>query len=248
MEGGSLEKAVEILSSAKNVVVITGAGVSAESGVPTFRGEDGLWKNFRAEDLATPWAFRKDPELVWRWYDWRRGIIGKASPNPGHVAIKEMEDIFPEFLLITQNVDGLHRRAGSRSIIEIHGNLWRVYCVDCGKKGELLDVPLKDIPPRCDSCGGLLRPDVVWFGESLDMELLDLSYRALSSCDAVLVCGTSGVVQPVASFPSYAKTSGAKVVEVNLERTPISDVADVSLYGKSAEILPRIVEGIERFL
>ncbi len=242
-----MEKAVEIMKNARKLVVLTGAGVSAESGIPTFRGKDGLWKNFRAEDLATPWAFQRDPKTVWEWYDWRRGIIARAKPNPGHYAIKELEDLFPEFLLVTQNVDGLHRRAGSRKVVEIHGNLWRVFCVDCGKKGELLDVPLKEIPPRC-SCGGLLRPDVVWFGESLDPALLQQVYDALSRCDVLLVCGTSGVVQPAASFPSYAKGSGAKVIEVNVERTPISTVADVTLIGKSGEILPKIVEGLKKVL
>ncbi len=143
-----IEKAVDIMKNAKKLVVLTGAGVSAESGIPTFRGKDGLWRNFRAEDLATPWAFQRDPKTVWEWYDWRRGIIAKAKPNPGHYAIKELEDLFPDFLLVTQNVDGLHRRAGSRRMVEIHGNLWRVFCVECGKKGELLDVNLKEIPPR----------------------------------------------------------------------------------------------------
>lgn len=239
-----VEKAVDILKNAKKLVVITGAGVSAESGVPTFRGKDGLWKNYRAEDLATPWAFQRDPETVWKWYDWRRGIISKAQPNPGHKAIKELEDLFDDFLLITQNVDGLHGRAGSKKIIEIHGNLWRVFCIKCGSKKELLDVPLKEIPPKC-TCGGLLRPDVVWFGESLDMDLMQRSYDALDRCDALIVCGTSGVVQPVASFPSYAKSHGAKVIEVNLEKTPISSIADVTILGKSGEVLPKIVSRLK---
>ncbi len=243
-----LKEAVDILLSSEKLVVITGAGVSAESGVPTFRGKDGLWKKFRAEDLATPWAFKKDPKLVWEWYDWRRGIISKAAPNPGHIAIKELEDIFENFLLITQNVDGLHKRAGSTKIVEIHGNLWRVLCTACGKKSYLFDVPLKEIPPRCQECGGILRPDVVWFGESLNPHLLDECYRSLENCDVLLVCGTSGVVQPVASFPSVAKASGAKVIEVNVENTPISQVADLSILGKTGEVLPELVRRLRESL
>ncbi len=231
------------LSSAKCVVVITGAGISAESGVPTFRGEDGLWKNYRAEELATPWAFKKDPALVWQWYDWRRGIIGKAKPNPGHFTIAKMEKFYPEFTLITQNVDGLHRKAGSENVIEIHGNLWRVRCVEEGKTFYLNDVPLKEIPPRC-SCGALVRPDVVWFGESLDPQLISKAHAALTSCDLLFVIGTSGVVQPVASFPSLAKQSGAQIIEINLDTTPISALADITLRGKSGEILPALFENM----
>ena len=228
-----------ILRNAKRVVVITGAGISAESGVPTFRGEDGLWKNYRAEELATPWAFKKDPALVWQWYDWRRGIIGKAEPNPGHLTIVKMEKFYPEFTLITQNVDGLHRKAGSENVIEIHGNLWRVRCIEEGKTFYLYDVPLKEIPPRC-SCGALVRPDVVWFGESLDPRLIQKAHAALTSCDLLFVIGTSGVVQPVASFPSLAKQSGAKIIEINIDTTPITALADITLRGKSGEILPTL--------
>ncbi len=233
------------LRNARRVVAITGAGISAESGVPTFRGEDGLWNNFRAEELATPWAFERDPELVWKWYDWRRGIIAKAQPNPGHLTLAKMEKLYPDFTLITQNVDGLHRKAGSKNVIEIHGNLWRVRCTEEGKTFYLEDVPLKEIPPRC-SCGALVRPDVVWFGESLDPYLIREAQRVLTSCDLLFVIGTSGVVQPVASFPSIARQSGAKIIEINIDTTPISSLADVTLRGESGKILPNLFKNLEQ--
>ena len=231
----------ERIRNAKHVVAITGAGISAESGIPTFRGKDGLWKQYRAEELATPWAFEKNPELVWKWYDWRRGIIAKATPNAGHVTLARMENFYPDFTLITQNVDGLHRKAGSQKVIEIHGNLWRVRCIREGKTFYLEDVPLKKIPPRC-SCGAILRPDVVWFGESLDPVLIQQAHEALAACDLLLVIGTSGVVQPVASFPSIARQSGAFIIEINPETTPVSSVATLSLRGKSGDILPALFD------
>lgn len=227
--------------NAKRVVVITGAGISAESGVPTFRGKDGLWETYRPEDLATPWAFERDPGLVWRWYDWRRGIIARAKPNQGHKVIAEMERYYTDFTLITQNVDGLHRKAGNEKIIEIHGNLWRVRCTEEDKVFYLEEVPLHEIPPRC-TCGALVRPDVVWFGESLEPLLIQEARRALNSCDLLFVVGTSGIVQPVASFPSIAKRSGAFLIEINIDSTPISAIADISFRGKSGEILPTLFE------
>ncbi len=245
MNKGDIGGAAGKLADAKSLLVITGAGISAESGIPTFRGSDGLWKNYRAEELATPWAFERDPVVVWQWYDWRRGIIGEAQPNPGHLAIKELEDMFPHFLLITQNVDGLHARTGIRNIIEIHGNLWRVRCVRDGRESMLTDVPLEEIPPRCD-CGALLRPDVVWFGESIPGAALRQSFHALETCDALLVVGTSGVVYPVASFPEEVKGNGGLVIEVNMEETPITRVADISLFGRSGDILPEIVKELKK--
>lgn len=238
------EKVVERLAQAKSLLVITGAGISAESGIPTFRGADGLWKNYRAEELATLDAFERDPATVWQWYDWRRGIIGKAEPNLGHLAIKELEDMFENFLLITQNVDGLHGRTGIKNIVEIHGNLWRTRCTREGKISMLMDVPLKSIPPKCD-CGAVLRPDVVWFGESIPSYALELSFNVLEQCDALIVIGTSGVVYPVASFPQTVKDNGGYVVEVNVEPTPISSIADASLYGNSGDILPMIVKWLK---
>jgi NAD-dependent deacetylase len=241
-----IEKAIDKLIETKFLLVITGAGISAESGIPTFRGNDGLWQNYRAEDLATPWAFERDPDTVWKWYDWRRGIIGKAEPNLGHLAIKQFEDLFDNFFLITQNVDGLHGRTGIKNMVEIHGNLWRARCMKDSKTSMLMDVPLKTIPPTCE-CGGLLRPDVVWFGESIPQSWIEKAYRVMDMCDTLIVAGTSGVVYPVASFPQTVKDNGGSVIEVNLEPTPISTIADISLFGKSGDILPKLVQGmIER--
>jgi NAD-dependent deacetylase len=229
---------------AKKIVVLTGAGISAESGVPTFRGEDGLWRRYRAEELATLAAFQANPKLVWEWYDWRRGIIGKAAPNPGHRAIAEMEQIFPHLSLITQNVDGLHRRAGTTRLIEIHGNLWQVRCVREGRMQEDTRCPLPAIPPRCE-CGALLRPHVIWFGEPLDQGDLAQAYGLIEECDLLLVVGTSAVVQPVASFPLIAKQAGAFVLEVNMGPTPLSSIADASFHGKAGEVLPALLQEIK---
>ena len=236
-------KVMESFKRAKTVVVITGAGISAESGVPTFRGANGLWRRYRAEDLATPHAFGRNPQLVWEWYDWRRRLISDKEPNPGHTAIAAMEDLFDEFLLITQNVDGLHRKAGSMKLIEVHGNLWRVRCMAEGRVFPNNEVPLREIPPRCE-CGALLRPDVVWFGESLSEKDLADSYTALRECDCLMVVGTSAVVQPVASFPAVARNGGAFILEINVQPTPISGWVDESILGKSGQVLPQLVESM----
>jgi NAD-dependent deacetylase len=229
-----------ILESARRVVVLTGAGVSAESGVPTFRGAEGLWRRYRAEDLATPEAFERDPALVWSWYDWRRQLIARCEPNPAHRAIAALEAGVTGLLLITQNVDGLHRKAGSRNLVELHGSLWRVRCLSDGTITENAETPLASIPPRC-VCGGLLRPDVVWFGEPLSTEAIRQAYDAAESCDLMLVVGTSALVQPAASLPTIAKAHGAYVVEVNLDPTPVSPLADESHPGRAGEILPRLL-------
>jgi len=228
------------LSRAKRVAVLTGAGVSAESGVPTFRGAGGLWRQYRAEDLATPEAFQRDPGLVWEWYDWRRQLIAKCEPNPAHHAIARLEREAREFLLITQNVDGLHRRAGSVRMVELHGNLWRVRCPAEGTTAEAFEVPLRSLPPRC-RCGAVLRPDVVWFGEALPAEALQQALDATERCDLFLVVGTSAVVQPAASLPMVARRRGAYVVEVNLEPTALTSSAHESHHGKAGEILPRLL-------
>ncbi|MBI5375075.1 MAG: NAD-dependent deacylase [Candidatus Schekmanbacteria bacterium] len=233
----------EVLKRAKSVVVLTGAGISAESGVPTFRGKDGLWKTYRAEELATPEAFYRNPALVWEWYDWRRQLIVPLSPNDGHRAVAEMEKKFENFLLVTQNVDGLHRKAGSSKMLEIHGNIWNVRCTKEGTVKECLDVPLKEIPPKC-ACGALLRPHIVWFGESLDRQILDKAISVTEACDVFFSVGTSALVQPAASFAMMAKEHGAYVVEINYDETPISDTVDLSLRGKSGEILPEILREI----
>jgi len=235
----TIEDVRERLKAAKRPIALTGAGVSAESGVPTFRGSEGLWRNFSPQDLATPEAFERDPQLVWEWYDWRRSLIAKISPNPAHYALAELERRSPEFTLITQNVDGLHRAAGSSRVMEIHGSIWTVRCTECGNSSENRDVPI-NILPRC-SCGGLLRPGVVWFGEPLPEEMLYKAFEAASSTDLMLVIGTSGVVQPAASLAVRAKDGGALVVEINPEATPLSEVADVSFKGKAGEIAPLLV-------
>jgi NAD-dependent deacetylase len=219
------------------VAVLTGAGISAESGVPTFRGEEGLWRNYRAEQLATPGAFHRDPALVWEWYNWRRGLIGACAPNAAHETLAEMEAALPDFTLITQNVDGLHRMAGSRNVLELHGNLWRVRCVGCGATTEDLSVPLP-IPPHCPECNGLLRPDVVWFGESLPPGILEEAWAVAARCRTMLVIGTSAVVQPAASLPMVALRNGAQLIEVNLAETPLSAHAHEILRGPAAELLP----------
>jgi len=235
----SLKKA---LKNAERVAVLTGAGVSAESGVPTFRGADGLWKKHQATDLATPEAFARDPELVWEFYNWRRGLIGRKTCNPAHTALAELERRIPDFTLITQNVDGLHLLAGSRHLLELHGNIWRVRCTRC-RKAALDRSPSMGHLPACDACGGLLRPDVVWFGESLDPEILHQAVEASKRCQVMLVIGTSSVVQPAASLAFSAKSGGAVLAEINLERTPNSDLMDIVLLGKAGEIVPRLIEG-----
>jgi NAD-dependent deacetylase len=230
----------EKLASARRVAVLTGAGVSAESGVPTFRGADGLWKNFRAEELATPSAFSQNPQLVWEWYDWRRNLIAPLKPNAGHYAIAKMEEKFPEFLLITQNVDGLHELAGSGKLVELHGNIWKTRCTAEGTVRDNRQTPLREIPPMCE-CGAMLRPHIVWFGESLDPDVIDKALDAARNCDVFIVAGTSSIVQPAASLAGMARSAGAFVIEVNPEDTPISGMVDASLKGKSGEILPLLI-------
>jgi len=223
------------------VLVLTGAGISAESGIPTFRGEGGLWKQFKPEELATPQAFFKNPKLVWEWYDWRRQIISKAEPNKAHLLLAELERRLENFFIITQNVDGLHQKAGSKKVIELHGNIWRVRCTNCKEEYELYEAPLKEIPPKCKYCGGLLRPAVVWFGESLPEKALSESFALSKNCKLFLVVGTSGLVYPAGYLPFLAKQHGAKVVEINPENTPISEIADVAIREKA-------VKGLEQFL
>ncbi len=228
------------IASARRVTVLTGAGISADSGVPTFRGADGLWRNFRAEDLATPEAFARDPRLVWEWYNWRREIIATKRPNAAHEAIVEMERRCSQLWLITQNVDGLHRAAGSQSLSEIHGNIWKVRCTGCGVISDNREVPLPALP-ACRLCHSLLRPHIVWFGESLWGEDLRRCNEALEACDLLLVIGTSGVVYPAAGFAAIAKEGGAMVIEINLESTPQSELVDLSLQGRAKDLVPQLL-------
>jgi NAD-dependent deacetylase len=235
-----LDDARALIAGAERIVAFTGAGISAESGVPTFRGAGGLWRNFRPEDLATPQAFGRHPKLVWEWYDWRRGLIAKAQPNPGHLALADLERRKPGFVLITQNVDGLHRRAGSRNLLHLHGDIWLLRCVGCGR--EIIDerASLPALPPGCD-CGGMQRPGVVWFGESLDERLLQAAADAARAAEVFLAIGTSAVVYPAAGLIDVAKRGGAKIVEVNPDETPYSKTADIRLSGPAGAILPSLI-------
>ena len=235
---------VEQLRSAQQVAVLSGAGISAESGVPTFReAQTGLWARYRAEELATPQAFRQNPTLVWEWYTWRRGLVDTAQPNPGHLALVEMEAQIEEFTLITQNVDGLHQRAGSgrRSpVIELHGNIHRTICFD--ERTLALDWDQGgDAPPRCLNCGGYLRPDVVWFGESLPAEALEAAWEATRACEIFFSVGTSTMVEPAASLPFIAAESGAIVVEINPQPTPFTQRATYVIPEASGAALPALV-------
>ncbi|MHB8482309.1 MAG: SIR2 family NAD-dependent protein deacylase, partial [Nitrospiria bacterium] len=230
----------EKLGKADTVTILTGSGISADSGIPTFRGNEGLWNKYRAEELATPEAFHRNPRLVWEWYDWRRGIIATKEPGAGHYIIAELEKNFTRFHLITQNVDGLHEKAGSANPVELHGNIWKVRCTQCHRVSFNFDVPLQ-ILPTCSECGGLLRPHIVWFGEQLNDLDMEKSYAAVGQSDVMLVIGTSGVVHPAASFAGIAKRNGTYVVEINPEKTPISEDMDITILGKANDILPLFI-------
>jgi NAD-dependent deacetylase len=236
----ALAEAAARLGGARRVLALTGAGVSAESGVPTFRGQDGLWRQFRAEELATPQAFARDPKLVWEWYAWRREIIAPLRPNAAHVALARLEGSVPGFLLATQNVDALHSAAGSRRLVELHGSLWRLRCVGCGQAAEDRRVPLPELPPRC-GCAAILRPDVTWFGEMLPPRAVEEAVAAARSAEVVLVIGTSSIVYPAAALPEMARAAGGFVIEVNTEPTPLTVSAHVSLRGPAAELVPALV-------
>ncbi len=238
MSDQDIFQAAEMMTGAKRVAVLTGAGISAESGVPTFRGKDGLWKQYRAESLATPDAFGRDPALVWEWYDWRRGIVSKVSPNRGHSVLAEWEGLFPHLDIITQNVDGLHAKAGSTKIIELHGNIWKLRCTREDTIYHDLNAPLPQIPPLCPVCQSILRPHVVWFGESLDPEVINEAFRLCRESEVMLVVGTSAVVYPAAALPLAASEAGAKIIEINPDPTPLTSSSDISLRGKAGEILP----------
>ncbi len=235
---------VDHLRAAHSIVVLTGAGVSAESGVPTFRdAQTGLWVKYRPEDLATPEAFLRNPSLVWDWYGWRKKLVRDVQPNPGHYALVEIENRAAVFTLVTQNVDGLHQCAGSRKVLELHGNLQRTKCFDCGDVVATSD-DIETEPPRCPRCGGLLRPDVVWFGELLPSDLLLQSMQAARECDTFFSVGTSALVQPAASLALFALENGAVVVEVNTQDTPLTVQASFSLRGPSGVVLPELVQAV----
>jgi NAD-dependent deacetylase len=237
-----LEKARALLAGATRVAVLTGAGISAESGIPTFRDAmTGLWANFRPEELATPEAFAADPKIVWEWYAWRRQTVAQAAPNAGHAALVRLEQRAPRFALVTQNVDGLHARAGSRNVIELHGNLMEDRCF---AEGRVLapDEELPGTPPRCAHCGGPVRPGVVWFGEAVPRAALEMAWAEAQGCDVFLSVGTSTVVEPAASLPFLALAAGAAVIEVNPTSTPLSDEATLVLEGAAGEVLPKLLD------
>ncbi len=231
----------ELFRTSGEIAALTGAGMSAESGVPTFRGEEGLWKKFKPEELATFDAFMRNPELVWEWYLHRKRVIADIKPNDGHRALAEMEKIFPRMTVITQNIDNLHRRAGSANVIELHGNIERNYCISCGTFADNAEVLAAKGLPRCRSCNGLLRPDVVWFGEELPAIEWNAALKVVRRADVCLVIGTSAIVYPAASLPYAAMEAGAYIVEVNTERTELTSRADEVFSGKAGEILPRLL-------
>lgn len=235
----SLKEAIGAIRTARprKVVAFTGAGVSADSGIPTFRGPGGLWRDFRPEDLATPEAFRRDPALVWEWYEWRRGLIRDARPNAAHDAIASLDDI----AVVTQNVDGLHARAGSKEVVELHGNLFRVRCTREHTARDAVEA-FAELPPHC-KCGALLRPDVVWFGEMLPEDAVARAVAAIRSADLLLVIGTSGVVYPAAGFVSMHQGLS---IEINPEVSGVSSACTFAIPAKAAEATPPIVEAIVR--
>ncbi len=236
----SVVQAAQTLRAAEHVVVLTGAGVSAESGVPTFRGAGGLWEGRRVEDVASPGAFGADPVAVWRFYEERRRKLAGVKPNPAHEVLARWQDRFPSFTLVTQNVDGLHQAAGSRVVLELHGSIWRVRCTSCGREREERTVPLPALPPLCPECQSLERPAVVWFGELLPQEVTATAVAAVEGCDVLMVVGTSAVVYPAAGLVAVAADARARVIEVNPEASAQAHLADVALRGPAGQVLPQV--------
>lgn len=245
-----IDRAAEKLAKARRVACLTGAGVSSESGIATFRDAlTGLWSKFDPMTLASQEGFAADPGLVWRWYMDRLSWVEEAAPNPGHVALARLEALAPTFTLITQNVDNLHEKAGSEHVLHIHGSLARFRCNQCDSPYTLKPEDRSEPePPRCPNCGGPVRPDVVWFGEMLPYDVLRAAQQAARTCDVMLVVGTSGVVYPAAELPYTAKSTGAFVIDINPDPSPISSMADVFLQGRSGEMAPRLVEAVEQRL
>lgn len=247
-----IQQAAEIIRSSKKPVVLTGAGVSKESGVPTFRDAlDGLWADYDPMKLATPQAFRANPKLVWDFYEYRRSLIAPAEPNLGHRALAALEAHFPDLPIITQNVDDLHEAAGSHHVIHLHGHIHLNRCsANCQGSPTMVDADSivwrgENEPPRCPHCDSPVRPDVVWFGEMLPLDQLDEAKVVSANADVMLVVGTSGVVMPAADMPFIAKRAGAKIIEINPDETPITEIADIWLQGTSGEILPRVVAALD---
>jgi NAD-dependent deacetylase len=226
----------------ESMCVLTGAGISAESGVETFRGSNGLWSKLKPEELANFDAFMRNPELVWEWYNYRKTLIHDVKPNPGHYALARMQELVSDFTLVTQNIDNLHIRAGSKNVLELHGNIERSYCIDCGKFAADVEVSSENKVPHCPTCNGIIRPDIVWFGEMLPEGVFEAAAEAANRCELFLTVGTSAVVYPAASLPLIARKNGAYVVEINMERTEISHNVHETLLGKAGEILPQLVK------
>ncbi len=243
-----IDEAVDAILNSKYLTALTGAGVSAESGIPTFRGKDGLWNRYRPEELATPQAFSRNPQLVWEWYAWRMKLVFDAKPNPAHYAFAELERLGILKVLITQNVDDLHERAGSKKVLHLHGSLRIVRCTECGSEYRVEEAPKVPPLPSCSFCGGLLRPGVVWFGEMLPRDVLDMAFAEVERSDVIIVAGTSAVVQPAASLPLIVKRSGGVIIEVNPSETPLTNIADVKLRMPAGEALSRMVEEVKRVL
>lgn len=252
MNHSLFQQAAALLKAARQIVVLTGAGVSKESGVPTFRdAQEGLWAKYDPQELATPSAFQKNPALVWDWYQYRRQMVAQARPNPGHFALAALQQRYPATRIITQNVDDLHEQAGSSRVIHLHGNIAQSKCsVHCQGDPTLIDLSsLGDLgaasPPNCPHCGAKIRPNVVWFNEMLpQMELAD-AFAACREADVMLVIGTSGLVTPAATLPSIAKDAGAKIIEINPDYSAISRIAHLKLEGPSGEMLPKVIEALD---
>ncbi|GAB4520040.1 MAG: NAD-dependent deacylase [Anaerolineae bacterium] len=243
-----IQQAADLLKNSQHLAVLTGAGVSKESGVPTFRdAQTGLWAQYDPQQLATAGAFQANPKLVWDWYEWRRARVREAKPNPGHLALAALERHLPAMTVITQNVDDLHEQAGSKNVIHLHGNIAQSKCFnDCRGHPTLIDLTTltwdaEAGPPKCPHCGAWVRPDVVWFGEMLPTLELNKAIHISTTCDVMLVIGTSGLVSPAADMPGYAKQYGAQVIEVNPDYTMITRLAHVKLEGPSGEMLPRVL-------
>jgi NAD-dependent deacetylase len=241
----ALDQAAALLRGATRVAVLTGAGVSAESGVPTFRGGGGLWEGQPVEQVATPEAFLDDPERVWRFYEQRRRNLLAVRPNPAHGVLARWQEQFPRYTLITQNVDGLHQEAGAREVLELHGNIWRVRCAGCGCERLERTVPLPELPPRCAACGALERPAVVWFGEMLPQDVLAQAWEAAERAQVLVVVGTSAVVYPAAGLLEVTARHGGTVVEVNPEPSALAFIAAIALRGPAGDVLPRLAARIE---
>ncbi|MBB4638278.1 SIR2 family NAD-dependent protein deacylase [Longimicrobium terrae] len=248
-----LARAARIVADSGLLVVSSGAGMSRESGIPTFRDAmEGLWANFDPQELATEEGFRANPRRVWSWYAWRRDRVMQARPNPGHFAVAELAGIVPELVVVTQNVDGLHAAAGSRDVVEVHGSIRRVRCLDRGHvfSGELpvyAECEEQD-PPPCPVCGSPLRPDVVWFGEMLPVDAVERAWSLAGRCDTMLLIGTSGTVWPAAELPLVARRAGARIIEVNPHRSELTHTADVFLQGPAGEVLPALLAEVRRLL